>query len=133
VPARPATFRTPVTYPDGLSIAVTKITQQTVTQQGPGALTGQPMTEFTIKFTNGTTQPLNLDQVVVTATYGAQHIDAAPVYEGLMNDFSGSLSPGSSKTTAYAFTIPVKDLGATTLTVDFDGKHSVAVFTGAAR
>lgn len=133
IAAPPETYRKPVTYSDGLTVAVTAIKQQTVTQVGPGAITGEPMTTFTVKFTNGTTKPVDLNQVVVSAFYGSNRNRAAPVYEGSVNDFSGTLAVGGSQVANYAFSIPVKDLGSATLTIDFDGQHTVAVFTGSAR
>lgn len=132
IKAPAVTYRKPVTYPDGLTVSVTAIKQQTVTQVGPGAITGAPMTTFTVRFTNGTTASVDLNQVVVSAYYGASQTAAAPVYEGSLNDFSGQLVAGASKAADYAFSIPVKDLGSATLAIDFDGRHTVAVFTGSA-
>lgn len=133
IKATPESYTKPVRYTDGLTVSVTAIKQQTVTQVGPGAITGEPMTVFTVRFTNGTSTPVNLNQVVVSAYSGADQASAPPVYEGAMNDFSGTLAPGSSQSAVYAFSIPVRNLGTATLAIDFDGRHTVAVFTGSAR
>ena len=132
VSAAPVPVRSPVVYPDGLKVRVAGISQQKVTAQGPGELTGKPMTIFTIEMTNGTSAPIDLTQVVVTAAYGTPAVAAAPVYDNGIQDFATSLKPGATATTKYAFSIPVKDLKRITLSVDFDGKHTAAVFDGSA-
>ncbi len=133
VSARAATFTTAVSYPTGLVVRVDSIKQQTITAQGPGALTGKPSTTFTIRFTNNSTKAVDLSQVVVSAFFGRPQQPSEPVYTGGQNDFSGTLAPGRSMATGYAFSIPVQQLGSVTLTVDFGGIYKPAVFYGAAR
>jgi hypothetical protein len=132
VSASPAPVHSPVVYPDGLQVRVTGISQKTVTAQGPGELTGKPLTVFTIEMTNGTSAPIDLTQVVVTAAYGSPAVAAPPVYDNGIQDFATNLKPGATATTKYAFSIPVKNLKRITLSVDFDGKHTAAVFDGSA-
>jgi hypothetical protein len=114
-------------------VRVDSIKQQTITAQGPGALTGKPSTTFTIRFTNNSTKAVDLSQVVVSAFFGRPQQPSEPVYTGGQNDFSGTLAPGRSMATGYAFSIPVQQLGSVTLTVDFGGIYKPAVFYGAAR
>ena len=130
ISAPSAPLTKPVTYRDGLQVRILSTAQSTITAVGPGALTGKPMTTFKIEFTNRTTKPVDLNQVVVSARYGKGLEPAQPVYVDGLNDFAGTVAPGKTAATSYAFSIPVADLGLVTLGVDFDGKHTVAVFTG---
>jgi hypothetical protein len=120
----------PVTYPDGLKVRINGVVQSTITAQGPGELTGQPLTTFTIELTNGTSKDVVLNQVVVSAFYGTPLLMAQPVYSPGVSDFATVVKPGASASTKYAFSIPVAELHRVTIAVDFDGLHSVAVFTG---
>jgi hypothetical protein len=133
IDAKPTTFGKPAVYPDGMVVRVTRITQSVVTASGPGEITGQPVTRFTITVTNGTSAPLVLDQVVVSAFYSSPTLRAQPVYGSGIGDFSATVAKGKAASAVYAFTIPVKNLGSVTLTVDVDGTHGLATFTGAAK
>ncbi len=119
-----------MTYPDGLKVRIVKISQGTITAQGPGELTGRPKTTFTIEMTNGTSKPINLTQVVVSASYGTPPLQAPPVYDSGTTDFATVLAPGKATSTGYTFSIPVDQLGSVTVWVDFDGTHTAAVFAG---
>ena len=130
LPAVPARFSAPVTYQDGLAVAVTKTTHDIVTATGAGAMTGSPTSTFAVTFTNGTKAPIDLAAVVVEAHYGPGRQLAAPVYADNVQDFTGLLAAHGSSTAAYTFSIPPTALKDVTLSVDFDGVHVPAVFTG---
>jgi hypothetical protein len=126
-------FHVPVKYPDGVTVTVTKIAQSTVGgNPGPGVVAG-PRTTFTLVFHNATTKPLDLTQVVVSAVYGSPPQQASPEYGNGIQDFATSVPAGHSASAQYQFSIPTADLGHTTIGVDFDGSHTVAVFAGSAR
>jgi hypothetical protein len=127
-----ASFRAAVHYSDGVSIAITKITQGTDTNTGAGAMPGKPVTTFTVVLSNHTSAAINLDQVVVSVVYGSPAAHAVPVDGPTTADFSGTVAPGKQANAVYAFSIPTANLGDTTMGIDFDGKHTVAVFTGPA-
>lgn len=130
LPAVPARFSSPVTYQDGLAVAVTKTTHDIVTATGAGAMTGSPTSTFAVTFTNGAQAPVDLAAVVVEAHYGPGRQLAAPVYADNVQDFTGLLAAHGSSTAAYTFSIPSTALKDVTLSVDFDGVHVPAVFTG---
>lgn len=133
VDSKPTTIGKTAVYPDGMTVRITRIAQSTVTASGPGEVTGQPMTKFTITITNGTKSTLVLDQVVVSAFYGSPSLRAQPLYGPGIGDFGTKVAPGKAASTVYAFTIPVKQLASVTLTVDVDGAHGLATFTGPAK
>lgn len=133
VSAPAAKFSAPVVYPDGVTLTITKADKGVEKGHGAGVMAGREYVRFTVKLTNSSAKPINLNQVVVTTTYGASSQLAAPVYtEGAGTyDFSGSVKPGASTTAIYAFAVPTKQLGRVTMVVDFDGLHTSATYRGA--
>ena len=133
VSAPGAKFNGTVTYPDGVTLVITKAEKGIETGHGPGVMAGREYVRFTVKLTNGSAKAVNLNQVVVTTTYGASSQLAAPVYTQSAGtfDFTGTIKPGASTTALYAFAVPVKQLGRVTMVVDFDGLHTSATYSGA--
>lgn len=130
ITAAPASFQKSVTYSTGVVLTITSIKQSKETGQGPGVFEGAPITQVTVKFTNGSKSTINLEQVVVQMTYGSPARVASPVYNTSAVDFSGSVRPGASQTATYIFSIPSAGLKHSTMTVDFDGTYAAADFTG---
>ena len=130
VSARPTTFDGTVRYGDGLRLTVDGVRQAKVAAQGPGEFPGAPKTQVDLRMTNDGRTTVRLDQVVVTALYGADRRQARPVYDDASQDFSGDLRPGRSARAVYSFSIPRPDLDRVTMIVDFDGRHTVATFRG---
>ncbi|MBN1091566.1 hypothetical protein JKP75_02620 [Blastococcus sp. TML/M2B] len=130
VQAAPADFARPAQWSDGASVRVVGATQGVTRGSGPGARAGQPQTVFTVELTNGSGAPLDLNAVVVQATYGPG-TQASPLYDGDTVDLGGVLAPGATATGVYAFAIPEGELGAVSLSVDVDGYRFPAVFAGA--
>ncbi len=121
-----------VRYPDGVSVTVDRITRTVEQGSGAGAFPGRPLTTLGLAMTNGSTQPLNLSQVVVTTAYGERPRTAAPVYGTAdATDFAGTLAPGSTARATYVFAIPPGPAKKVSTWVDFDSTHDAASFTGA--
>ncbi|WP_324276056.1 hypothetical protein [Blastococcus brunescens] len=131
VAATQVNFAVPSEWSDGASVRVVDAVQQVTEGRGPGELAGQPQTVFTLELTNGTGASLDLNGVVVQATYGSSATQAAPLYDDETTDFGGSLEPGATATAVYSFAVPEDQLGDVTLSVDVDGFRFPAVFTGA--
>ncbi|MGY1615553.1 hypothetical protein ACI797_02285 [Geodermatophilus sp. SYSU D00691] len=131
VEVAPADFAAPAGWSDGASIRLAEARQQTTTGTGPGERAGQPQTVFRLELTNGSDAPLDLNAVVVQATYGAAAAQASPIYDRESADFGGTLAPGETATAVYSFAIPADQLGDVTLSVDVDGYRFPAVFSGA--
>ena len=130
VEAAPAGFTAPAEWSDGASVRVTEAHRQVSGGTGPGALAGQPQTSFTLEVTNGSKAPLDLNGVVVQATYGAATTQASPLYDATAVDFGGALEPGATATAVYSFAIPADQLEDVHLSVDVDGTRFPAVFAG---
>jgi hypothetical protein len=131
ISAKPQPFDRPVTYPDGVELAVTGIHQGRVTGQGPGVVAG-PKTTFDLRFTNGSNRAISLDQVVPTAEFGSPARLARPVYDDRTQDFGTTVKPGATATATYAFSIPQDELSHVVIHLDFDGRHVAATFRGSA-
>ncbi|RFU40649.1 hypothetical protein DZF91_15950 [Actinomadura logoneensis] len=124
-------LKKPVTYSDKVTVAVSGVRYVKNTKKGPGEVTGRTLTIFTLKFSNGSGQPLDLNGVRVVAKYGPAKRTASPTSYANLNDFYGVVSPGGSKTASYAFDLPSQGYKSVMLGVSFDGKHKTALFTGA--
>ena len=129
--AKPAPFTKPVTFRDGVFVAVTKAEKGTITATGPGQLTGTQTATFTLRFTNHTANNLDLRHVLVLASFGRKDTAASPVYDAIdAQDFATVVRPGRSAVTRYQFAVPAADLDDVTLEVKFDSNHSAALFKG---
>ncbi len=124
----------PVKYSDGVSLSIVRMTARVEKGKGPGVFPGRRYTAISLSLTNGSSRVIDLNQVVVTTTYGSPARLAAPVYEDSeAKDFSGTVKPGASATASYMFAIPTNQKASVTTMVDFDNQHFAATFTGAAR
>jgi hypothetical protein len=123
----------PVKYSDGVSLSILRITARVEKGKGPGVFPGRPYTAISLSLANGSSKVIDLNQVVVTTTYGSPARLAAPVYEDSeAKDFAGTVKPGASATATYMFAIPTNQKASVTTMVDFDNQHFAARFTGAA-
>lgn len=129
----PATgFGAPAAYPDGVKVSITKAEKAVETGTGPGQFNGRQLLVVDLQVTNGSASPIDLNQVVITTTYGQSRQVAAAVYPGNVSvqDFTGSVAAGATASARYAFAVPAADLGLVSMTVDFDASHASAIFTG---
>ncbi|MFF5260772.1 hypothetical protein ACFY4C_17675 [Actinomadura viridis] len=123
-------LRKPITYEDKVTVVVSDIRYVRNTEKGPGEMTGKLLTIFTLKFTNGSAQPLDLNKVKVVARYGSGRTQASPTSYANLNDFYGTVAPGRSRSASYAFDLPRSGYGSVVLGVNFDEKRKTAVFAG---
>jgi hypothetical protein len=130
ITAAAADFAAPAEWSDGASLRVTGARQQVTTGEGPGSRVGLPQTVFVLELTNGSSRPLDLHSVVVQAVYGADRVQASPLYDAETVDLSGTLAPRGTATAVYSFAIPDDQLGDVVLSVDVDGYRFPAVFAG---
>jgi hypothetical protein len=135
ITAAPAAFAGAVSYPDGLELTVDEVESAVESGQGPGVFAGREFAVFTVGLRNGTRGAIDVQQVVVTATYGPRYLVAERVYanDARAVDFGGSINPGASATARYAFAVPAAQLGDVRLVVDVDGIHTSAQFRGDTR
>jgi hypothetical protein len=129
----PVKFGTAARYEDGLVLDVSGIAHAKSEGQGPGVFAGEPVTRFTLTVTNGSGSTVDLNQVVVSVRYGKPQREASPVYDQTSQDLHGALKPGSKARATYGFSIPAASLSDVLMTVDIDGVHRLASFTGSVK
>lgn len=117
-------------FADGLQVSITKTTHGTIDAQGPGEINGEPYTLFDVEVTNGSAEPIDTSRVVAALTYGDPPLTARNVYADEVRDLSGVVAPGKTATASYAFSVPPQQLTDVTLSLDIDGRHGLAVFSG---
>lgn len=118
---------TPVKYSDGVQITITSVERTTVTDTGPGVMTGAPLVTATVSVQNSGRTPVDLSSVVVSARYGEPAQLAPATYVDGSVDLSGQLAPGKTATGTYSFQIPAENT-ALTVVVDADAVREPAVF-----
>ncbi|HOF18619.1 MAG TPA: hypothetical protein PK082_06895, partial [Phycisphaerae bacterium] len=98
---------------------------------GPGVVAGRGYLRLDLAMVNGSKTDIDISQVVVSGRVGTG-APAPPVYPVAESpsDFSGVLAPGKEARAVYVVAISPKPGEAVTITVDFDGAHTSAVFTG---
>ncbi len=121
----------PVRYPDGVVVWVDVTKSGKEDGKGPGAIPGRSYVGFKIRIDNQSDRAVDLNQVVVTTTYGSPARIAAPVYEDpAALDFTGSVLPGDKAFATYFFAVPVQDRSEVSAAVDLDANHATAVVRG---
>jgi hypothetical protein len=123
-------LRKPVVYNDKISVRISGIRYVKNKAKGPGELTGRVLTIFTLRFTNGSAQPLDLNKVRVVARYGPSKAEARPTSYADINDFYGTVAAGGQKSASYAFDLPSSGYKSVVIGVKFDDQHKTALFTG---
>ncbi|GAB3669823.1 hypothetical protein GCM10027589_38010 [Actinocorallia lasiicapitis] len=123
-------LKKPVSYPDGIEVRITKIRKIVNSEDGPGNVKGQVITVFTLRFTNRSGQPLDLDGTRIVAAYGAGKKKASPSYPAEVNDFFGEVAPQGVREASYAFVIPVAKYGKVSLNATFGTGHKAARWSG---
>ena len=69
------------TYDDGLAVEITKTSNVRASQYASGADSGDAVTVFTVRITNGTEATIDADLVGVEADYGQEGDPAETVYD----------------------------------------------------
>src|SRR5690606_29293144 len=118
-------------YSDGVEVRITGAEFAEETAEGPGAFTGREYARLSITLSNGSDSAIDLNTAVLTLL-DADSDEAVKVYaaEAKTKDFSGTLKPGDAAKGVYAFAVPEDARDAVTLVVDFDARHTSAVFRG---
>jgi len=100
----PVNFKTPVSYPGGLTVDVVSTDRVTVAAQGPGEVSG-PGISFLLKLTNKSDAAIDLNNVAVNVFYGKSKTPASPAPTSA-TPFSGTLGAGMTAESAYVFNVP---------------------------
>lgn len=112
----------------GVTADLTSITRQDIAAQGPGEISG-PGLVVTIKITNRSSAPINLDAVNVTLDDG-NATPASPMSGDPFNPFSGDLAVGAETSAVYVFALPTDYKNPSNFTVSYSTDAAVLVFSG---
>lgn len=120
-----------VSYSDGIQLSITDISFAKETAKGPGSFPGREYAVIELKLDNGSTKAISMNTVVITVLNSDDEpTELVYAAEAKVQDFSGSLKPGSATKARYAFAVPRSSRSKVTVVVDFDGVHTSAVFRG---
>lgn len=128
--------QTSVSYPSGVTVAVTSATQYTPSGQAVGTVVGHTGVVLSVKVTNRSTQPLDTAYLTVALRTGSALTPAAQIFDAA-NDYgsglTGTIAAGKKANAQYAFDLPASDLSSLNVLVTPDLRSTgSAVFTGSA-
>jgi hypothetical protein len=118
-------------FGDGVTVKIAKIAAVKSAGSGPGEIAGAPSVAMTITLANGTAQPVSLQSVAVTATYGSAQTPASPSDGSPAAPFTGSVAAHQTATGTYVFTIPVDQRGNVTVSMSYTASQPTVLFHGA--
>lgn len=123
---KPVQIGSPATIAPGVRVTVRGFRTLKVTAAVPGETSG-PAVAFVVEVRNGSTAPVNLDGIAVTASYGAA-TPATPISSAPDNPLTGRLTAGSTAQGSYTFRVPAKDVRSVKIQVSADSASAAAVF-----
>lgn len=94
-----------------------------------GEISG-PAIRVTVEIRNESTEPIDLEYVVVNAYSGQDRTPAAPIMQPGGDPFTGSLDGGGSAEGVYLFSLDETDREDVTITVDHGAGEPIVVFEG---
>jgi hypothetical protein len=98
------------TYPDGLVIRITNFKRGTVGRYAEGGHPGDPMVLFTVHIKNGTSHKVDADEFSVEVSFGPDDDLAEAIHGNGLDDVTGVIAKGRSKTGQYGFAVPIEHM-----------------------
>jgi hypothetical protein len=98
------------TYADGLVIRITNFKRGTVGRYAEGGHPGDPMVLFTVHIKNGTSHKVDADEFSVEVSYGPDDDFAEAIHGNGLDDVTGVIANGRSKTGQYGFAVPIEHM-----------------------
>ncbi len=129
-PVQDAELDEVVTLDTGVRVSVVELTGITVEAETPGEVAG-PAVAATIRFENGSGDPLDVGSAMVTLLDAAGNV-AAPTTSSPAAPAIGTVEVGGATEGTYVFRIPPDTRNEITLTVDYAAGAPVVVFHGSA-
>jgi len=115
-------------FSEGLAVRVTGESETTLTGRVPGEVSG-PGVLVTVTFRNGSTVPVDLDGIRVTAS-GPGGVPASAVDGPPAQPPTGILAPGGTAQASFAFSLPRGSVRAMTLEITSISSADVVVVRG---
>ncbi|MBB5122568.1 hypothetical protein [Streptomyces eurocidicus] len=133
--SRVVAFEDTFVYANGLKVKVTRPVAFTPSDTSLGHQPGHSPAAFTVTLTNATGKAFAVTGVLVRVKAGEQGVPARQVFDsarGVGNPFTGSLAPGESGTSSFAFDIPANAMSKVDVEVrpDFGGAYYAVHWVG---
>ena len=126
--ADPVDINEPSTVASGASVRLVSFTSTQAEASLPGEVSG-PAVVMVVEFTNGTSEPIDLDGVTVDLQHG-DGISAGLVTSADHEALAGVLAPGEAASGSYLFTIPTDDRDEVTVSIKFAADEPRLFFAG---
>jgi hypothetical protein len=115
----------------GITAEVSSVSALQASATGPGNVAG-PALAVTVRITNGSDAPVELDELEVSLSYTAEEWSASPVNDGAVSPLRGMLAAGRTAEGTYVFSVPSDQRDVVTVTVGLAAGAPLLVFTGPA-
>jgi hypothetical protein len=130
--ASPVPLRSPAVIPGSVKVSLTRLESIQAKSTGlPGEISG-PALRVSVRIDNGSSKPLNLDEVFVSL-HDATGADGSPMSGNGSVPFTGTLAPGGTATGVYVFSVPGQHRNPVTVTVLYSPSTAAVVFRGNAQ
>jgi hypothetical protein len=114
---------------DGVSVEVATIERFEGEAVGPGNVSG-PAVRVTVRITNDTAEPLDVDSVSVNVGLGPDVTPAPPLDDVSRAPFSGTVAPGGTAEGRYVFRLPPGAQDPAVVEVGYRPGAPLALFVG---
>lgn len=121
------------TYEDGLKVQVTKLTRKKIGPYASGGSPGGTAVVVTVTIRNGTGKAFDSSLADVKVAHGPNGDQAEQVFDSGIEEFSGSIPNGRSRTAQYEFAVPKAHYGQVQVEVAPSWEHNSSVFEGVAK
>jgi hypothetical protein len=91
-------------------IRITNFKRGTVGRYAEGGHPGDPMVLFTVHIKNGTSHKVDADEFSVEVSYGPDDDFAEAIHGNGLDDVTGVIANGRSKTGQYGFAVPIEHM-----------------------
>lgn len=124
---KPVPVGSPAALTSNVQVTIRSIRRLRVTADGPGETAG-PAVSFDVEVRNGSSGPVDLDSMAVTAGHGAAQTPAVPSNAAPSAPLHGALASGVTGRGTYVFRLPAASGAAVRIEVSAAFAAAVAVF-----
>ncbi len=128
----PVPFDATASFGSGLTLRVTQLEDVSGVARGPGEIAG-PAVRMTFELENDGDQPVSLESVVVSVTYGAEETPAVTLSGPGEEPFGGTLGPDATADGRYVFALPAEERGQVQVVASYTGGAPAVSFEGSVR
>ncbi|MCD4535479.1 hypothetical protein LRP67_15420 [Nocardioides sp. cx-169] len=113
----------------GLTLAVLESEAVRSEASGPGEISA-PALRLTMRLRNASSEPIDIEGMVVTLEYGSARTPAVDVRQPGGAPFGGVLAPGATARGVYVFNVPASERKQVRVVTSYTGAAPTVVLTG---